>query len=585
MDRKWVVIGLVVLNLLLWGQSGFFSFVTWDDPDFLTENANVTQGLTGAGVVWSLTTQFIYWQPLVFLSHQAMVSVFGLQPGAHHLLNVVLHAAAMAVFFLVLLRLKFPVWTAAIAVAIYSLHPLRAESVAWVTERKDVLSGLFWWLAVWAYLRHAQEGKKYLWVVVFFVLALMAKPVAVTLPVVLLLLDWWPLGRLEKASVRARVMEKLPLAALSVVSAVVTMQGQRTADAVSSGIGIGLRMTNAIHSYGYYLWQTVWPQGLSALYGYPNSYGPAESLGMLAMLAALTWAAWRARARQPWWLVGWAWYLLVLVPNIGIVQVGEQPHADRYTYLSTSMLIACVCYGIGKWMEGPRVRIAAWAGAALAVVYALVSVPVMGQWRNDYTLYGRMLAMDPRLAVAHNNLGLTEKQHGNLMAALREFEEAVKLDPAHLGAHVNAAITYTDLGQPDRALPHAVQAARLAPGRADILLHLGRAQAGTGQLDAAAQTFQRGLSASMLAATTAPLYMQLGVVEYMRKNDEAALTAFHRALEADPQHWPARKNAGIVLGNLGRKDEAIAEFEAYLKQNPGDAEVRQAIMALRGATK
>ena len=318
MTRKWIAIGLFALTLLLYLSTGVYEFLNWDDPDFITGNAYVKQGLTGESVRWALTTNYIYWQPLVFLSHMAMVSFFGMNAGPQHLLNAALHAGNAALWFLILGRLRFPVWTAAIAAALWAWHPLRVESVAWVTERKDVLSGLFWLLTIWAYAgKHRWRNAM---VFVFFALALATKPVAVTLPLLLLLLDYWPLGRLDASTARARVVEKLPLFALSAASAFLTIYGQQSVRAVSSGIGFGLRFMNALRSYAVYLKQTVWPDGLSPFYTFPAAYPASEIIVSVLVLAGLSWLAWKHWKTSPWWAVAWGWYLVVLLPNIGFLQ-------------------------------------------------------------------------------------------------------------------------------------------------------------------------------------------------------------------------------------------------------------------------
>jgi len=580
MTRKSIAGGLFALTLLLFLPSGAYEFLSWDDPDFVTWNAYVKQGLTGESVRWALTTNYIYWQPLVFLSHMAMVSLFGMNAGAHHLLNALLHAGNAALWFLILGRLRFPVWTAAIAAALWAWHPLRVESVAWVTERKDVLSGLFFMLTIWAYAGYAtnrKDWRRFALVMAFFALALAAKPVAVTLPLLLLLLDFWPLERLDSSTMRARLLEKAPLLALSAISALITVLGQQSVRAVSSGIGFELRFVNALRSYGVYLKQTAWPEGLSPFYTFPVAHPAWEIVASVLVLAGLTWLAWKRWKLNQWWAVAWVWYLVVLLPNIGFLQVGEQAHADRYTYLPSTMLIAGVCFGVSKEMP----RLARVGGITVCVVLFLCSLVQSAYWKDNLSLYGRMLEVDPRTPVAHNNLGLHFAEKGQFREALRHYEEAARISPGNFEPRVGAINSYLAMGEPARALPHAEALVRLEPRNPESYLHLGRTLAGMNRLDEAKAAFLNGLGMTPGAAVKAPLLMQLGVVEYLGKNDASALAAFRGALEADPNHWPARKNAGIVLGNMGRTADAIAEFEAYLLVNPGDSSVREAITALR----
>jgi len=582
MKRKLIAVALLLLTALLFAPAGVYEFLNWDDPDFVTENNHVRQGLTADSVRWALTTNYIYWQPLVFLSHMAMVSLYGLNPGPHHLLNVALHAMNAALWFVVLGRLRFSVWTAAIAAALWAWHPLRVESVAWVTERKDVLSGLFWILTIWAYTHyaaHRKDWRRFALVTMLFALALATKPVAVTLPLLLLMLDRWPLERLDESTIRARIIEKLPLFALSAISALITILGQQSVAAVSSGVGFGARALNAVRSYAVYLLQTVWPDGLSPFYTFPVAHPVWEIVASAALLAGVSWLVWKRRKLNPWWMLAWAWYLVVLLPNIGFLQVGEQSHADRYTYLPTTMLIAGACFGISRLNS----RMAGFIGAAACIALFLCSVVQITYWKNNFALYDRMLEVDPRTPLAYNNLGLLYAEKGQLREALRHYEAAVSITPAHYEARVGAVNAYLATGEPGKALAHAEAMEKLEPGRPETFLHLGRALAGVNRLEEAKAAFQKGLGLAPIAAVKAPLYMQLGVVEYMAKNDEGALAAFRGALAADPQHWPARKNAGIVLGNMGRTAEAVAEFEAYLRANPGDKSVVEAVAALKSS--
>ena len=343
--------------------------------------------------------------------------------------------------------------------------------------------------------------------------------------------------------------------------------------AVSSGIGFGARFLNALRSYAVYLKQTVWPESLSPFYTFPVAHPPWEIAVSVLILAGLSWLAWTRKNLQPWWAVAWIWYLVVLLPNIGFLQVGEQAHADRYTYLPTTMLIAGVCFGVSKGLEGNRNwrRWAAVGGGAVSVLFFLWSVVQTTYWKDNFALYGRMLEVDPRTPVAYNNLALIFTQKGQYGEALRHYEEAVRISPANVEARVGAVNGYLMTGQQSKALPHAEAMVKLEPGKPETYLHLGRTLAALNRLNEAKAAFAKGLGLAPVAAVKAPLYMQLGVVEYMEKNDAGALAAFRGALAADPQHWPARKNAGIVLGNMGKTAEAIAEFEAYLRANPGDS--------------
>jgi tetratricopeptide (TPR) repeat protein len=571
--RKWIAAGLFLITLALYAQTGSYGFVSWDDPLAVTENEQVLRGLTAESIRWALTTHFVYWQPLVYLSHMAMVSAFGLDGGPHHWLNAILHAANVALLFLILFRLRFPLWTAAVAAALYGWHPLRVESVAWITERRDVLVGLMWLSTIWFYLDYVESGRerrKYWLVAVFCALALMAKPVAVTLPLMLLLLDYWPLGSV-------RVMEKLPLLGLSAGCAVMALIGQREAGAVSVNLPLGFRLLNAARSYTMYLKQSVWPVDLSPFYSTPPAHPVGEIALSIALLAGITWSVWRYRETRPWLAAAWVWYVVVLAPNIGIIQVGEQAHADRYTYLPAMLLTAGFCYALP--------RAALYGGAVVSVLFLLMSFAQIQYWKDDFALYGRMIEVEPDSSAGHNNLGFELQRTGRLAEAIPHFAAAAQSPRVFGEARLNAAYAYMTAGQPERALPFAEAAVKASPERAKAYLFLGQALAGVQRFAEAQAAFSKGLERSPDSAVKAQLHMQIGTLHYMAGKDQAALDSFRAVLAANPESALARKNVGIVLGNLGRNQEAVAELEKYLAAQPDDAAVRQAIDVLRAAAR
>jgi len=586
-SSRWVSVLLFALTFFLYLQTGAFSFVNLDDPEFITANPYVVQGLTAESVKWALTTQLQYWQPLVFLSHQAVVSAFGMDPAAHHLLNALLHSINAVLFFLVLSRLRFPLWTAAVAAMLFAWHPLRAESVAWVSERKDVLVGLFWFATILAYIGWVERGRparRYALVVLLFALSLMAKPVAVTLPAILLIIDYTWLNR-RGETLAGLIREKLPLAALSAVSVGLAIFGQSSARAVDSNIGLVDRILNAIRSYAIYLVQTVWPESLSAFYTYKESWPAIEIVSSIALLAALSWGAWKTWRRSPWWAAAWLSYLIILLPNCGLIQVGAQSHADRYTYLPSTFLIAGLCFGVNKRLEGNRgaQRWAVIAGLAAAGLLFIASAVQISYWKDDAALYSRMLEVDPRTPLGHNGIGVVLERQGRIQQALEQYEIASTINPGYAEGRANAAAMHLRLGNAAKALPHAQAAVQLAPGRQDVYLVLGEALIAAERLEEAQAALQKGVALAPDAPAAAELYMQLGVIEYIRKNDNGALAGFQSALRVNPNFFPARKNLGIVLGNLGRNAEAVAELETYALANPSDTSIRQAIDALRGA--
>ena len=585
LDRP-IAWGLLFLTLLLYAQTATFQFINLDDTVFVTENEHVRAGLTAAGIHWALTTGYINWQPLVYLSHMAVVTVFGMDPSAHHLVNALLHALNASIFFLVLRRMRLPVWPCAAAAAIFAVHPLRVESVAWVSERKDVLSSLFWLLTMWAYVRYTEapkEGTRFPLVGAFFVLGLMAKPMLVTLPVALLILDFWPLNRWNTASIRSLLLEKAPLALLAGVVAVATIITQQTAGAMATlgEMPLARRLANVVRSYAIYLWKTVWPTDLAILYPFPESFPAIEIAAAAVVLAGISYRVWTKRNSAPQWLAGWLWYVIVLAPTIGFIQVGPQPYADRYTYLPSLLPLAVIAMAAESKLGGRAFR-----GAAAVVILPLFAMSwiQLATWRDDFVLYRHAIAVAPGASLVHLNLGVALEKIGRYNEAIANYEAAQRWNEYEPAPPLNMGLAYLLSGRPAQALAPLTRAVQLQPGAPGPLYHYSRALLETGKIDEAVTQLKKALALAPAPGMAASLHMQLGMAAYLRKDDRAALLSFIEATRIDPEYWPARKNAGIALGNLGRNKEAIEQFEIYLQANPRDTDVAAAVAALRGGS-
>jgi len=583
--EKSIAWALLLLTLLVYWQTAGFQFINLDDTIFVTENPQVRAGLTAASIQWALTTSYINWQPLVYLSHMAVVTVFGMDPAAHHLVNALLHALNATIFFLVLRRMRLSIWPCAAAAAIFALHPLRVESVAWVTERKDVLSSLFWLLTMWAYVRYTEAPKergRYLLIVAFFVLGLMSKPMLVTLPVGLLILDFWPLNRLRSVPWRDLILEKVPLAVLAGVVAVATIITQQTAGAMATmgEMPLDRRLANVVRSYALYLWKTVWPTDLAVLYPFPESFPAVEVAAAAVVLAGISVWAWTKRKDAPCWLAGWLWYLIVLAPTIGFIQVGPQPYADRYTYLPSLLPLAAIALALETRLGATIFRAVA---AAVTLLLLAITWVQLGTWRDDFVLYRHAIAVAPGAGLVHVNLGVALEKIGRYNEAIANYEIAQNLNENESGPPLNMGLAYLLSGRPAQALAPLARAVQLKPAEAGPLYHYSRALLETGKPDEAVIELRKALALAPPKSMAASLHLQLGMAAYMLKDDAGALTEFREAIRLDPQYWPARKNAGIALGNMGRNREAIDEFEIYLKANPQDNDVAAAVAALRTA--
>ena len=583
-DRQ-IAWGLFLFTLFLYWQTAVFDFINLDDPDFITENPHVRAGLTGASILWALTTNYINWQPLVYLSHMAVVTVFGMDPTAHHLVNAFLHAVNAALAFVVFRRLRLPLWPSAVAAAIFAVHPLRVESVAWVTERKDVLSGLFWLLTMWAYVRYTElpaDRRRYLLTAALFALGLMAKPTLVALPVCLLILDYWPLRRFTGTPLRQLILEKVPLAALAVVVAIVTLIGQSAAGAMAevTDLPVALRAANIVRSYAIYLWMTVWPSGLAVVYPFPDSYPAIEIVGSLVLLAGISYLVWQRRLSSPWLLAGWLWYLIAAAPTIGFIQVGPQPYADRYTYLPSLLPLAAVAISLAGICSEKMFRI---AGFGVVFVLAVVSWIQIGTWRNDFTLYRHAIAVAPGASTVYLNLGVALEKQQKFNEAIKNYNLAAQLNSKQMMPYLNIGRAYLQTARPADAIAPLLRARELQPNSPVPRYHYSRALLDAGRLDEAVAEARQALPLATTPGMASSLQMQIGLAAYIRKDDNAALASFAEAIRLDPENWAARKNAGIALGNLGRNAEAVAQLEAYLRANPADKGVEAAITALRTA--
>lgn len=542
-----VALLLALVTLLVYLPVRNFEFVVYDDPEYVTQNPIVQAGLTGAGFRWAFTTGHVSnWHPVTWLSHQADCEWFGLNAGAHHLVSALLHALNAALVFVVLWRFTRKLWPAAVVAALFAWHPLRVESVAWVSERKDVLSLCFGLLTLLAYARYAEARRAARpargWLALvcgLFALGLMAKPMLVTLPFVLLLLDWWPLKRLPAGPITARawvplIVEKWPLFLLTLASSVVTFLVQRAESVVSTEQHpFGLRLGNAVLAVGQYLRDTVWPVNLALLYPLPEALPWAALLAAGLVVGLLSWGAWRARESQPWLLVGWLWFLGTLVPVIGLVQVGLQGRADRYTYLPHLGLFIAVVFGVSEWTRRRGIKPfwpAALATLALAACLGF-TVRQLEFWRDSEVLFRRSLEVSPRNPIARLNLGVALQQQGRLEEALAECLAARDLAPARAQVHNNLATLLDTLGRDEEARAAYEEALRLDPLAPLAHLNYGAFLAKQGRFDEARARWQE---AARLAPADPRPHARMARAELRQGRAPAAVAHLRDALQRDP---------------------------------------------------
>ena len=574
-------LGLALAVALVYAPVVGYEFIYCDDDDYVFENPMVRQGLSAHGAAWAFTQSHLAnWQPLTWLSHMLVVDLFGLDAGAHHAVNAGLHAANAVLLFLALRALTGAFWPSGAVAALFALHPLRVESVAWVSERKDVLSGFFFVATLWAYAAHARRPGPWRLAAVAALLALglAVKPMLVTLPLVLLLLDAWPLRRWRRGAALRLVAEKVPLLALSVAASAVAVASQ-AGDGAMPDLGMlsfSTRLSNALVSAVAYLGKAVWPTRLAIFYPHPalvapSSYSPwsATALGAALLLAFFTLLALRERSRRPYLIVGWLWYLVMLVPVLGLVQVGEQAMADRYTYLPMIGIAVAAMFGLrDAVLRRPTLlRPLAVATVIVLVACAALSARQLRVWENGQRVFEHALAVTEGNYFAHNHLGRTLENRGELAAAEEQYEAAIRIRPS-AGELSNLGNTLAKQGRYPDAVARFEQALAIDPDSADVHSNLGVVYGMMGDVDRARERYRRALE--LEPDWVAPHY-NLGSLLVRYGDPEAGRRHLERALELDPQHVDAANNLGVALVALGRPREAIAAYDRVLALDPEHA--------------
>jgi len=607
--RFLVYVLLVALNLVVYGQVYDFAFVNYDDGDYVTENPYTQAPFTLHSLRWAFTTgYFNNWHPATWLSHMLDYQLFGLEPGGHHLVNLGFHILNSLLLFEILRRMTGALGPSALVAVLFAIHPLHVESVAWVSERKDILSTFFGLLALAGYLVYVKRPSvaRYLLVAVPFACGLMAKSMLVTWPCVLLLLDYWPLRRIEtKVASWRRIREKLPLFALSFAVGIVALF-LRTSPTAS----FGASMANASVNYLRYLVKTFYPAGLTVFYPHPGDAivwpHVVCATGILAAITALAivWAR-----RRPFFLVGWLWYLGTMAPAIGAVQIGLHGMADRYTYIPLIGIFIIIAWGIS---ERARSAVSKRAVVALATVAVLGMTVVaffqVQHWRNSTTLFEHARSITPNSSIVHNNLGLAFMEDGRIPEAIDQYEKAIELDPACAKAHNNLGIVLEKLdkpieaiqhyreaiqtdpdyaaghynlgtflakqGKPEEAVAEFLETLRIQPDNAQAHYNLATALTARGRLEEAAHHYAETIR---LMPDFRDAYLNLGVIAAKQARFEEAFGYYQKALELDPQCLKACNDIGNLFYASGRYDEAAAYYGRALEIDPSDKTAREAL--------
>ena len=600
------MLALAVVTFAIYAQVIGHQFITLDDPTYIQENPMVNRGVTLAGLVWAFTTfHATNWHPLTWISHMVDCQLFGMNAGRHLLLNAVIHTANTLLLFWFLLRTTHARWPSALVAALFALHPLHVESVAWASERKDTLSTFFGLLSLIAYVRYAEAPsmRRYTWIAITLVLGLLVKPMLVTWPLLMLLLDYWPLGRFrgqrrnqrlrrashsKAATATALVWEKLPLFALVAASAVITFVAQSHGGAVRTLAHdpIAVRLPNAVVSYAKYLLLTFWPNDLAVYYPFAGITA-WQIIGAVFLLIGITVFCVSQRKIRPCLVVGWLWFLGTLVPVIGIVQVGGQIMADRYFYVPSIGLFITLVFGLADIGKSWRVAPALSAGIAAGILLILATLTnaQIQRWRDSFTLFEHTLAVTPPNLRIEYNLGVALGASDRYDEAAAHFAKALQVDPNFYDGLVAMGVTCAHQGRLPEGIEYFQAAIRLQPDIPKAHVQLAHALWTESRNEAALEEMDR---ASKLAPKDAAIRADFGLALALVGRTPEAIEQLHEALQLNPNSAEAHNNLGLALLASGQARESIAEFEAAMHLKPelkGTAENLQRAQAQLGSQR
>ncbi len=595
-----VLLLLLVVGVFL--PSLRHGFVNFDDSVYVYENAHVQHGLTEENLRWAFTTLDAgFWHPLTWVSLLLDRQLFGMGPAGYHLTSLLLHAANAILLFVLLRRLTGATWRSAFVAALFAVHPLHVEPVAWVAGRKDVLSTLFWMLALLMYVRYAEKSvissqwplassQKavfhppssifYLLSLCCFVCGLMSKTMVVTLPFILLLLDWWPLRRLELKAQSSKLkaisplfLEKLPFLVAAVVCGLLTVHAEKGVGAIQdvSDIPFLDRLSNAILGCGGYLVQMVWPRGLVVFYPYPRAFALWSVVGTGLLLLLASALVLRAARRQPYLAFGWIWYGVTLLPVAGLIQVGSHAHADRYTYVPLIGVFTIIAWGAydlsRRWRH--RTLVLSLAVALVLCLCIPLTHRQIGYWKDSESLFRHALSVTEHNHFAHNNFGLALLQKGQVDEAITHFNKALEAVPSYSKPHNNLGIALLEKGRTDEAIAQFQAAMGYNPDFAEVCYNLGVALLRKGQPQEAVAPFQKAVEG---CPDLAKARYGLGSALLRTGRNEEAAAQFLKALELDPGYAEAQSDLGTALFREGKLDQAIVHFQEALRMRPDTAE-------------
>lgn len=573
-----VICVLICLLFAVFFRAIGHDFVNYDDPDYVTANPHVQAGLTWPSMNWAFSSSggTGNWHPLTWLSHMADVEIFGLKAWGHHLTSVLVHIANSVLLFVLLRTMTGATRPCLLVAALFGLHPLHVESVAWVAERKDVLCTLFWLLAIWAYAAFVRASPKqksrasafYVLSIILFCLGLMAKPMLVSLPFLLLLLDYWPFGRLDWSCARQRVLEKAPFVAIALLMSVVTFLVQRHDGMLAqTPLSLPARLANALVSYLRYLGKLFWPSNLAIFYPHPGHWSAALVVLGFVLVVGITVAAVILGPRHRYLPVGWFWFLGTLMPVIGLVQVGEQSMADRYSYFPLIGMFVMVVWGmhdlLNRWRYGLNI---AWILGMTAIAACVpVTVRQLGFWEDSETVFRHAVAVTVNNWMAFDKLGSALLRQGRLEEARVQLQNALEINPKDLAAHNNLGVVLLRQGRFDQAIQELRIILALNPDDIASRINLGAVLVSQGNYGDAIRELQ---DASRRDPANVGVHNNLAIALFAVGRAQEAVDEYHQAIRLNPADPGTRKNLGLAQSQIGNLDEALAQFQEALRLKP-----------------
>jgi tetratricopeptide (TPR) repeat protein len=565
---------LIFGTLLVFWQVHNFDFIIYDDGSYVYQNPHVLNGLTAGGVDWAFTTCPLgYWQPLTWLSLMVNSQLFGPGPGWFHLVNVFLHLANTLLLFAVLRKMTSAIWPSAFVAALFAIHPMHVESVAWISERKDVLSTLFWFLTMFAYVRYVEKPSigRYVMAIIFFALGLMSKPMLVTLPFVLLLLDYWPLNKIRnpQSAIRNILFEKVPFFILAAVSSVVTFLTQKAGGVIydTKTVPLADRVGNAFLSYARYICKLFWPRELAIFYPFDAGsivfWQAAMCLVLLIVISALAIYFGRNRKYLP---VGWFWFTGVLVPVIGFVKFTGSSYADRFTYIPYIGLFIMLAWGLPELISGRPYRKIV-LGPAMIIVLAALGISAYqqaGYWKDSFTLFSRAIEVTQNNVVAYNELGNAYLSAGRSQEAAEVYKQAIKIKPDNAKAYNNLGVAYFSVGSFKDAAQAYKQAIKIKPDYAEAYNNLGAAYVNIGSFPDALESCSQAIK---IKPDFAQAYYNLGIIYDKLGRWQDSIEAYKKAIKVRPGYTDAHNNLGNAYLMINDKDSALEEYKILKSLN------------------